>query len=411
MPKGLYANAPTSCIKMPIIPLTEYKSLLVPREQIPKLVVDELKEKYSSQIDINLQYSQTGDLWTLTSKGWVGYIPLTPEFQIALYPKVPLSNLFGMLEYAYNLKSFYFLSGLINCQSLEDFYSEFALILAQRTLDRVRQGIYRAYLPKTNQLSYVRGRLNVRQAIEKPWNIKLSCVFEEYTSDLEDNQILFWTLRCITRSGICQERVLLTVRRAYHTLQGLLTLQPFKSEDCVGREYNRLNEDYRSLHAICRFFLENTAPFHQLGNRTVLPFLVDMEHLYELFVAEWLKAHLPTKFYLKYQEVINIGKKLQFKMDLVLYESKNLTPLFVLDTKYKVPNFSAPSDISQVVTYAVSKNCFQAILVYPINLKQQLDEWIGAIRVRSLTFTINGDLNQAGFAFLRELFEGKLSGI
>lgn len=394
---------------MSIIQLTEYKSLSVPREQIPESVVDELKQKYSTQLDVNLQYSKTGDLWKLTSRGWVGYIPLTPEFQIALYPKIGLSNLFGMLEYAYKLKSFRFLQGLIDCQSLNGLYSELALILAQRILDRCRQGIYRAYLPKTNQLSYVRGRINLRQAIQKPWNIKLSCGYEEYTSDIEDNQMLFWALRYITHSGICQERVLPTVRRAYHTLQGLVTLQPFKSEDCVGREYNRLNEDYRPLHAICRFFLDNTTPFHQLGNRTILPFLVDMARLYELFVAEWLKAHLSANFSLEYQEPINIGKMLQFKTDLVLYESGNITPRYILDTKYKVPDFPANSDISQVVTYAVSKDCCEAVLVYPTSFKNQLDERIGDIRVRSLTFAINGDLNQAGFAFLGELFEESLS--
>jgi len=394
---------------MSIIQLTEYKSLSVSRDQIPESVVDELKQKYSTQLDVNLQYSKTGDLWKLTSKGWVGYIPLTPEFQIALYPKISLSNLFGMLEYAYKLKSFRFLQGLIDCQSLNGLYSELALILAQRILDRCRQGIYRAYLPKTNQLSYVRGRINLRQAIQKPWNIKLSCGYEEYTSDIDDNQILFWTLRCITHSGICQERVLPTVRRAYHTLQGLVTLRQFMSEDCVGREYNRLNEDYRCFHAICRFFLDNTTPFHQLGNRTTLPFLVDMARLYELFVAEWLKAHLPANFSLKYQEPINISKMVQFKTDLVLYESGNITPRYVLDTKYKVPDSPATSDISQVVTYGLSKDCSEAVLVYPISLTQQLDLWIGNIRVRSLTFAINGELNQAGFAFLGELFEGSLS--
>lgn len=394
---------------MSIIQLTEYQSLYVPRDQIAESVVDELKQKYSNQVEINLQYSKTGDLWTLTSKGWVGYLPLRPEFQIALYPKISLSNLFGMLEYAYKLKSFYFLQGLIECKSLDGLYSELALILAQRILDRCRQGIYRAYLPKTNQLSCVRGRINLRQAIEKPWNVKLSCGYEEYTSDIKDNQLLFWTLRCITRSGICQERVLPTVRRSYHTLQGLVRLQPFTSEDCLGREYNRLNEDYRFLHATCRFFLDNTAPFHQLGNRAILPFLVDMARLYELFVAEWLKVHLPANFSLKSQESINIGKMVQFKTDLVLYEFGNIAPRYILDTKYKVADFPTTSDISQVVTYAVSKDCCDAVLVYPFSLKNKLDSWIGDIRVRSLTFAINGELNQAGFAFLRELFDGSLS--
>jgi 5-methylcytosine-specific restriction enzyme subunit McrC len=46
-----------------------------------------------------------------------------------------------MLEYAYQLKSksFRFLEGLIDCQSLEDFYSQLAYLLARRILDRGRK--------------------------------------------------------------------------------------------------------------------------------------------------------------------------------------------------------------------------------------------------------------------------------
>ncbi|MFB8790902.1 MAG: hypothetical protein U7123_19120 [Potamolinea sp.] len=94
-----------------------------------------------------------------------------------------------------------------------------------------------------------------------------------------------------------------------------------------------------------------------------------MARLYELFVAEWLKAHLPADFSLKYQEPINISKMVQFKTDLVLYESGNITPRYILDTKYKVPDSPATSDISQVVTYALSKDCCEAVLVYPIEFR------------------------------------------
>lgn len=230
--------------------------------------------------------------------------------------------------------------------------------------------------------------------------------YEEYTGDIEDNQIFPWTLHYITRSGVCKEWVLPTVRQAYHTLQGLVTLQSFKPGDCIGRQYNRLNEDYRPLHVLCRFFLENTAPSYQLGNQSMLPFLVDMARLYELFVAQWLKAHLPAGLFLRSQERVKIGNTVQFKTDLVLYESSSETPRYILDTKYKVPIAPSSNDITQVVAYAVSKNCHEAVLVYPAGSTQQLDEWIGDIRIRSLTFSLDGDLNQAGEAFLRDLLGG-----
>lgn len=389
---------------MKIIQLTEYQPLLIPRNNITISVIDQLQEKYSSQIEVNLKY-QKGDFWQFTSQGWVGHIPLTPEFHIALHPKVPLANLFGMLEYAYNLKSFRFLEGLINCQSLEEFYSQLALILAKRILNRCRQGIYRTYVQKTNQLAYVRGRMDLQRTIQKPWKTKLSCNYEEYTSDIEDNQILVWTLRCIIRCGICHEQALSAVRKAYRTLQGLVTLQPFRPSNCMGRQYNRLNEDYQLLHAICHFFLENTAPSHQLGNQTTLPFLVNMARLYELFVAEWLKVNLPQSLFLKYQERINIGSSVQFKTDIVLYESGTMTPRYILDTKYKNPDSPAKNDISQVLTYALSKHCDEAILVYPAQLTRSLDERIGGIRVRSLTFSLSEELNQAGRTFLQTLLE------
>jgi len=35
------------------------------------------------------------------------------------------------------------------------------------------------------------------------------------------------------------------------------------------------------LHALCRFFLENSGPAHSSGGHTCFPFLVDMAQLFE----------------------------------------------------------------------------------------------------------------------------------
>jgi 5-methylcytosine-specific restriction enzyme subunit McrC len=386
-----------------LIELTEYVPRKFEREEIEYAIAETLWRKYNNQVAVDFPSPKTSGKWKLTSQGWVGHIPVTPEFHLALHPKVQLKNLFGMLEYAYQLKNFRFLQGLIDCQSLEEFYSQLAYLLARRILDRGRKGFYRAYVPKTGQLAYVRGRLNIRQAIQKPWDVKLNCHYEEHSGDIEENQILAWTLFIIGRSGLCSERVSPTVRQAYHALQGFVTLQPTSSKACVGRLYNRLNEDYRPLHALCRFFLESSGASHERGDRTMLPFLVKMDRLYELFVAEWLKAHLPQHLLLKFQEQVNISKTVQFRTDLVLYDISTGTARYILDTKYKISTQPAADDIAQVVAYAVSKDCHEAVLVYPENLTHPLDEWVGDIRVRSLTFSLEDDLDRAGQAFLQNL--------
>ena len=43
----------------------------------------------------------------------------------------------------------------------------------------------------------------------------MDCQYHENTADIEDNQILAWTLYCMARSGFCREKVAELVRRAF----------------------------------------------------------------------------------------------------------------------------------------------------------------------------------------------------
>ncbi|MEB3178478.1 MAG: hypothetical protein VKL59_05470 [Nostocaceae cyanobacterium] len=135
----------------------------------------------------------------------------------------------------------------------------------------------------------------------------------------------------------------------------------------------------------------------------MLPFLVDMARLYELFVAEWLKINLPSNLFLKFQERVNIGKNLEFNPDLVLYNTATKNPRYILDTKYKTSATPSSQDVAQVVAYTVAKNCPEVIILYPTALTHILDEMVGNIRVRSLTFSLDADLEKAGNTLLKHL--------
>ena len=116
--------------------LTEYQ----PAQFVPETISVDLGEvllhHYKSQIRVEFPTPKTDHQWQLTPQGWVGHIPLAPDFHLALKPKVEIGNLFEMLEYAYHLKTFKFLDGLIDSQSLEEFYERLAGVLAQRVLSR-----------------------------------------------------------------------------------------------------------------------------------------------------------------------------------------------------------------------------------------------------------------------------------
>lgn len=390
---------------MRILELTEFVPRYFPRESITEAEGELLWRHYRDQVSVDFPSPKTGNRWGLTAKGWAGFIPLTQDLGISLLPKIPLSNLFGMLEWAYKLRSFKFLNGVFHARTIEEFYERLALVLAQRVIERNRKGLYQEYVSYSDDLPFLTGRIDWVRRMRQPLRPEFRCDYQEHTADNEDNQLIAWTLHSIARTGLCGKKGASLVRNAYRLMQGAVSLRPFRSQACTDRSYHRLNEDYRSLHSLCRLFLENSGPTHHVGDQSALPFLVNMARLYETFVGEWLNQHLPQGWLLRIQEQVICGRAgdLNFRIDLVLYETGSGRPHLVIDTKYKAPNKASREDVTQVLAYAAIKDCMRAVLVYPDALPCPLDEKIGNVRVKSLSFPLDRDLDEAGEAFVGEL--------
>lgn len=183
-----------------IIELTEYVPKWLSKEGMSPEIGETLWRKYGTQVAVDSPSFKTAGQWQLTSQGWVGYIPLSPDLGISLQPKIALKNLFGMLEYAYKLRVC-FLEDLWDCTSLEEYYERLAHVLARRILDRGRKGFYRAYIPRSETAGFIRGRIDLQTALRRQWDTKIRCKYEEHTPDIAENQILAWTLSRIARSG------------------------------------------------------------------------------------------------------------------------------------------------------------------------------------------------------------------
>jgi 5-methylcytosine-specific restriction enzyme subunit McrC len=388
-----------------VLELKEFEPREIPEADLPWAIAEQIHIRYGDQVSVELPSFKNGRRWRLTAQGWVGYLPLSAPWGIRLVPKTPIGNIVRMLEYAYGLESLRFYSEISACSSLEEFFSELATILAKRVLDRSRRGLYRTYVGQEEALPYLRGRMLVAERARRPWDVHVGCAFEEHTTEVEENQLLAWTLACVLRSGLCQRDAAASVRQAYRAVHPHAAPVPFDPADCLGRLYNRLNADYEPMHALCRFFLDCSAPAHRHGDHSSLPFAVNMAMLFERFVGEWLRRHLPPHLTLTLQEPVSVGAgaKVSFQIDLVLYDAASGCPLAVLDTKYKVPQLAASDDVAQVVAYAQLKGCRDAFLLYPIALSAPIDAPFRDVRVRTVGFRLGGDLDAGGLDMIRQL--------
>ena len=57
------------------------------------------------------------------------------------------------------------------------------------------------------------------------------------------------------------------------------------------------------------------------------------------------------------------------------------------------------------MTYAETKGCEEAFLIYPIPLPIPYDGIFGDIRVKSMFFSLSGNLKEAGQMFMKTLLE------
>ena len=79
--------------------LTEYQATTFSASEISNTEGETLWQHWQKKMNVEFPSPKTKGQWILSSQGWVGHLPITPEFGIRIHPRVPLHNLFGMLEY------------------------------------------------------------------------------------------------------------------------------------------------------------------------------------------------------------------------------------------------------------------------------------------------------------------------
>ena len=104
---------------------------------------------------------------------------------------IPIKNIYYMLSYAFSFikkSSFERLS----VESFENIHDLFAAILSLGISTQLKQGLYREYVSKIEDLSVVRGKIHMRGTIRNRLakRQRVSCAFDELSENNLLNQIV-----------------------------------------------------------------------------------------------------------------------------------------------------------------------------------------------------------------------------
>jgi 5-methylcytosine-specific restriction enzyme subunit McrC len=105
---------------------------------------------------------------------------------------------------------------------------------------------------------------------------------------------------------------------AYRALSGMVKITRMDACHCIKHLYHRLNEDYRPMHGLYRFFLEHCGPGMKAGEHEFITFVLNMPALFESFVAEWLRANIPGNMHLTPQYQASLDQSGIFRFELTL---------------------------------------------------------------------------------------------
>jgi 5-methylcytosine-specific restriction enzyme subunit McrC len=311
---------------------------------------------------IGVRPTSTRGRWRLQTRAVVGTI-VAPGVELRIRPKCGTKNLFAMLSHAHGLAKLR--PELVHQVADEDLREVLVLILVQHVEALVRTGLRRGYVENTARLGVLRGRLLLDEQLRTPpgRTTTLACRYEDYTADLPLNQVIAYTL---SQLGLTGASALDQRLRKLRVSFSRLTPRRFRPVDLDQFVYDRLNVPYEVIHGICRLILEARGAEDGRGALPMGSLLVNMDTLFQSFLARWLEQHLPAPWRVRAQGRASLDGHGRFRMypDLQLYRGPTLR--LVADTKYKLHHGDPSSaDLYQALAYCRALRLRTAVLVYP----------------------------------------------
>ena len=194
-----------------------------------------------------------------------------------------------MLSYAYTpLKQ----GGYENVEKeeFENIHNLFAAILAKGIGRQLKQGLYREYIDKRDNLSTLRGKIDINGTINNNLTRRrlIACEFDELSENNLLNQIIKTTVMLLLRQKNVSQDHKSDLKKEMLFFSNVNYISP--SEISWSRiRFERNNNTYRMLIGICQLILEGMLLTTEKGDYKLATFIKPemMSKLYERFILEY----------------------------------------------------------------------------------------------------------------------------
>lgn len=299
----------------------------------------------------------------LAARQYVGVVA-TDHVEVRILPKVPAANVLGMLAASTGLVSW--LPGSAQIGMQDDLLRSTVAFFAREAADVLAAGPQRHYRVEHDALVAPRGRLNVNaMARQGGLPAPVHCRFDEYTEDTMLHRYLVAAIHRGLRVPGLNKKVQRLLRHARASIPDVRHVA--MAPDAIDRHhFTRLDERYRPAAALARLVLERLSLHHTGQRHEARTFTVDMNQLFEAWVAARLPDHLPSELRMDTQtrRHLDDGKTLSIRPDLEILRLGR--PAYVADTKYKLTDtgLGRITDYYQAHAYATVLGLEEAMLIY-----------------------------------------------
>jgi 5-methylcytosine-specific restriction enzyme subunit McrC len=301
--------------------------------------------------------------WRLTASSQVGTLAV-PGLHVLIRPKVGISNVLALLDDG--LPSDALRSQEVSLATATELLPAFAEFFSRSVGHATGRGLIRRYREEHDVLVAPRGRIDFTAQLRRATPPSpLECRFDEFTTDVPENQLLLGTVERLLSLAEIPRRLRSQLRSLRSRFEGVAPGRPLPV-DFDRLTFSRLTEHYRAPLRLARLVAENLSLRDQHGRTAVSSFLLDMPRVFEDFVTRRLTGDLRGRLNVRAQfpTWLGEGRQVPVRPDLVFLNGR--TPVFVGDAKYKVSplGLARSSDYYQLLAYCQTLDLSEGVLVY-----------------------------------------------
>lgn len=207
-----------------------------------------------------------------------------------------IKNIYYMLSYAFTTlnQSNY---EKVEKEEFENVHNLFAAILAKGIGQQLKQGLYREYLNQKEDMSVMRGKIDMTGTIKNKLTRKqvLTCEYDELSENNFLNQILKTTVMLLLCHGKIDAEQKSNLKKEMLFFSNVDTIEP-NSIKWSSIRFQRNNQTYRMLISLCQLILEGMLITTEQGDYKIASFVDEqrMSRLYEKFILEYYYKEFPV---------------------------------------------------------------------------------------------------------------------